>query len=152
MEDLMKRAILLLCIYFVSLFAPNYVPSPVVVIPNFTSYLSSFDAVCSLIFSSISLILFISIVVGVVNRTSVRNLCIGGPLFFAMMGFIVVITLSRFPIGGNGIRYGILIALIGLFILEIPLVLFGELVKYARVKLWKITTNTGVDMILYCVN
>ena len=140
----MKRAKLLLCIYFVSLFAPNYVPSPLVVVPNITSYLYSFDGICSLIFSSISLIQFISIIVGVVNRTSTRNLCIFGPMFFGMMCFILLITLSRIPVGGRGIRYGILIFVIVFILLSIPLVLFGELVKYATVKLWKITTNTGV--------
>ena len=144
MEDLMKRAKFLFYISFISLFAPNYVPSPVVVISNITSYLNSFDAICSVIFSSISLILFISIVIGVLSRTSTRDLCIYGPIFFAMTCLILLITLSRLPVGGDGIRYGLLFSMIGFLLLAFLFGLFGELVKYARVKLWKKTTNTGV--------
>ena len=147
----MRCAKSLFCISFISLFAPNYVPSPVVIVFNFTSYLGRFDTICSVIFSSISLILCILIVVGMVRRTSTRDLCIYGPIFFAIVCFTLLITLSRLPIDGDGIRYGVLFSMIGLFLLAILSGIVGEVVKYAKVKLWKKNTNTGIYIILYCI-
>ena len=144
MENLMKCAILLFFISFVSLFVPNYVPSPVVFVPNITSYLGSFGAICSVVFSSISLILCILIVVGVVSRMSTKDLYIYGPLFFAIVCLILLITLSPLPIDGDSIRYGVFVSVIGFFPLVLILGFVGVVVKYAIVKLWKKNTNTGM--------
>ena len=143
MEDLIRCAISLFFISLVSLFAPNYIPSPVVIVPNFTSYLGSFGAICSVIFSSISLILCISIVVRVFRRTSTKDLCICGPLFFAIVCLMLLITLSR-SIDGDDFRYGVIFFVIGLTLLGILSEIVGVVLKYGRVKLWKKNTNTGI--------